>query len=222
MCGRFAITQTDFTYLEKVLGSQLGPVTPRYNIAPTSMIPVIRPAEQGYVMEDMRWGLVPSWSKEPLSSYATFNARVETVATKPAFRNAFRKRRCIIPASGFYEWHTDEQGNKQPYYFHLKEGHEMALAGLWEAWQGQDGSVLHSCTILVGGANETVGRLHDRMATILSKAHIEDWLNPAESTDYLLALLSQPFVEEEMEAIKVSRKVNSVRNQSSDVLLPVS
>lgn len=222
MCGRFAITQTAFAYLETVLDAQLGQVAPRYNIAPTSMIPVIRPAEQGYLMEDMRWGLVPSWSKEPVSSFATFNARVETVAHKPAFRNAFRKRRCIIPASGFYEWHTDEQGNKQPYYFRLKEGHEMALAGLWEAWQGKDGSMLHSCTIVVGSANETVGRFHDRMATILPKAHIGDWLNPAENTEYLLALLSQPYTEEAMEAIKVSRKVNSVRNQSSDILLPVS
>jgi putative SOS response-associated peptidase YedK len=148
MCGRFAITQTAFTYLEQVLDARLGEVAPRYNIAPTSMIPAIRPSGEGYLMEEMRWGLVPSWSKEPVSSFATFNARIETVAQKPAFRSAFHKRRCIIPASGFYEWHTDEQGNKQPYYCRLKEGHEMALAGLWETWKGRDGSVLHSCTNL--------------------------------------------------------------------------
>lgn len=222
MCGRFAITQTAFTHLEQVLATRLGEAVPRYNIAPTSMIPVIHLTEEGCIMQEMRWGLVPAWSKEATTSFATFNARVETVAQKPAFRNAFRKRRCIIPASGFYEWHTDEAGLKQPYYFHLKNGHEMALAGLWEQWKGQDGSILNSCTILVGSANPVVGRFHERMAVVLPDAHIEDWLNPRENTDYLLGLLSQPFNELEMEATKVSRNVNSVRNQSPEVLLPVS
>lgn len=222
MCGRFAITQNTFSHLECVLNARFGEVEPRYNIAPTSMIPVIYQTEDGYVMHDMRWGLVPSWSKEAKPAFASFNARIETVAHKPAFRNAFRKRRCVIPASGFYEWQADEEGAKQPYYFRLKEGHEMALAGLWESWHSPEGQALQSCTIIVGNANPVVGRFHERMATVLPDAHIEDWLNPRESTDYLLAILSQPYVDKEMEAIKVSRKVNSVRNQSSEVLLPLS
>ena len=221
MCGRFAISQRTFDHLGQILGTQFDEVTPRYNIAPGRMIPVIHPDEEGYVMEEMRWGLVPSWSKEAKSSFATFNARIETVAQKPAFRSAFRKRRCIIPASGFYEWHTDGNGNKQPYYFHLKAGHEMALAGLWDEWHGGEGNLLKSCAILVGNANPVVGRFHERMATILPDALIEDWLNPRESTDYLLTLLRQPFTEEEMVATKVSREVNSVRNQGAQVLLPV-
>src|SRR5690606_22447683 len=138
---------------EHILNAKFGVVVPRYNIAPTTFIPVIRPDDESYLMEEMRWGLVPSWSREAATKFATFNARIETVAEKPAFRSALRKRRCIIPASGFYEWHTDEEGVKQPYYFRLKAGHEMALAGLWEHWQGPDGETLHSCTILVGGAN---------------------------------------------------------------------
>lgn len=222
MCGRYAITQKTFDYLESILNTKFGEVVPRYNIAPTTFIPVIRPHDEFYLMEEMRWGLVPSWSKEATLNFATFNARIETVAQKPAFRSAFRKRRCVIPASGFYEWHTDEEGAKQPYYFRLKAGHEMALAGLWESWQGPDGKVLQSCTILVGSANPVVGRFHERMATILPDALIEDWLNPRESTDYLLTLLADPYTETEMEAIKVSRKVNSVRNQSAEVLLPAS
>lgn len=222
MCGRYAITQKTFDYLEDILGARFGEVVPRYNVAPTTFIPVIRPAEESYLMEEMRWGLVPSWSREPATNFATFNARIETVAEKPAFRSAFRKRHCLVPASGFYEWHTDEEGTKQPYYFRLKAGHEMALAGLWENWQGADGSVLQSCTILVGGANPVVGQFHHRMATILPAALIEDWLNPRESTEYLLNLLAQPYADTEMEAIKVSRKVNSVRNQSAEVLLPDS
>lgn len=222
MCGRYAITQKTFDYLESILSTRFGEVMPRYNIAPTTFIPVIRPAEESYLMQEMRWGLVPSWSKEPATNFATFNARIETAAQKPAFRSAFRKRRCIIPASGFYEWHTDEDGVKQPYYFRLKAGHEMALAGLWETWQGAEGKVLHSCTILVGGANTVVGRFHDRMAIILPDTLVEDWLNPRESTDYLLNLLAQPYADTEMEAVKVSRKVNSVRNQSPEVLLPAS
>lgn len=221
MCGRFAISQRAFTHLEQILHAHLGEVRPRYNIAPTSMIPVIFPEEDGYVMQEMRWGLVPSWSKEPNTSFATFNARIETVSQKPAFRSAFRKRRCVIPASGFYEWHTDEEGIKQPYYFHLKARHEMALAGLWEEWRGnEEEAAFRSCTILVGSANPVVGRFHQRMATILPDALIEDWLNPRENTDYLLTLLSQPFEDEEMMATKVSRKVNSVRNQGEDILLP--
>lgn len=222
MCGRFAITQTAFTHIEQILHTRFGEVVPRYNIAPTTNIPVIRQVEEGYAMHDMRWGLVPSWSKEPNTSFATFNARIETVAQKPAFRNAFRRRRCVIPASGFYEWHTDEDGSKQPYYFRLKSGDEMALAGLWEEWKGADGSVLHSCAILVGGANELLGRFHERMTTILPEEHIEDWLNPREDTDYLLALLSTPHPAQPMEAIKVSRKVNSVRNQGAEVLAPLA
>lgn len=222
MCGRYAITQKTFDCLEDILGTRFGEVIPRYNIAPTTFIPVIRPAEESYLMEEMRWGLVPSWSSAPATNFSTFNARIETVAEKPAFRSAFRKRRCVIPASGFYEWHTDAEGIKQPYYFRLKTGHEMALAGLWENWQGADGSVLQSCTILVGSANPVVGQFHDRMATILPAALIEDWLNPRENTDYLLNLLVQPYADTEMEAIKVSRKVNSVRNQGPEVLLPDS
>lgn len=161
MCGRFAITQPRFEHIEAALGTHFVEVERRYNIAPTEPISVIRKAADEYVMNDMRWGLVPAWSKTPSTTYATYNAKIETVADKPAYRSAFKHRRCLIPASGFYEWHTGEDGIKQPYYFTLEDGREMAMAGLWEEWKGSDGSVLQSCSILVGKANSLVGKVHD-------------------------------------------------------------
>ena len=173
MCGRFAVSQPRFTHIEKILGTTFGEVRPRYNIAPSEPVSVIHQADDQYVMSDMKWGLVPSWSKTPTTTYSTFNAKIETVAEKPLFRSAFRHRRCLIPASGFYEWHAEE-GHKQPYYFTTDGGHEMALAGLWEEWKGTDGDILQSCTILVGKANPLVGKVHDRMATILPENHYQD------------------------------------------------
>lgn len=222
MCGRFAITQPRFQHIESVLGADLGAVTPRYNIAPTQAIPVIRKFTEGFAMDEMRWGLVPSWSKTPTTTYATFNAKIETVADKPVYRTAFKHRRCLIPASGFYEWKTEEDGTKQPYYFTLKDDHEMAMAGLWEEWKGTDGSSLLSCAIIVGSSNSLIGKVHDRMATIVPEDHFEDWLNPAENTDYLLAMLSTPYLADKMQAARVSRNVNSVRHQGPELVKPVS
>lgn len=222
MCGRFAITLPRFQHIESVLGADLGPVTPRYNIAPTQLIPVIRKLAEGFAMEEMRWGLVPSWSKTPTTAYATFNAKIETVADKPVYRTAFKHRRCLIPASGFYEWQTEEDGTKQPYYFTLKDDHEMAMAGLWEEWKGTDGSSLLSRAIIVGASNSLIEKVHDRMATIVPEDHFEDWLNPAENTDYLLAMLSTPYLADKMQAARVSRNVNSVRHQGPELVKPVS
>lgn len=221
MCGRFAVSQPRFTRIEQALKTSFAPVLPRYNIAPTQPIAVIRQIDDAYVMSEMKWGLVPAWSKTPLTTYSTFNARLETVTEKPVFRSALRHRRCLIPASGFYEWHTEDK-HKQPYYFTLATGEEMALAGLWEEWKGADGTALQTCAILVGASNALVGKIHDRMATIVPENHYQDWLNPNEKTDYLLAMLTAPYLADKMKAWKVSPQVNSVRNQGADLILQLA
>ena len=221
MCGRFAVSQPRFPHIEHALGTAFAAVQPGYNIAPTQPIPVIRQLEDAYLMSDMKWGLVPAWSKTPTTTYSTFNARLETAAEKPVFRSAFRHRRCLIPASGFYEWHTEGQ-HKQPYYFTLATGTEMALAGLWEEWHGADGTILQSCTILVGAANALVGKVHDRMATIVPEQHYQDWLNPNEKMDYLLAMLTLPYLADKMKVWRVSPEVNSVRNQGAELILSLA
>lgn len=220
MCGRFAIARPKFSRIEKELNASFQEVSPRYNIAPSQEIPVIREQDGEYVMEDMIWGLVPSWSKEPKTTYSTFNARVETVDEKPLFRSAFRHRRCLIPASGFYEWKKDGK-RKLPYYFTLASGEEMALAGLWEEWQGRDGSVLHSCTIIVGQSNPLVGGVHDRMACIVPPEGYADWLNPNEKSDYLLAMLQDPYDAGLMKCWPVTPAVNSVKNEGPELIEPV-
>ncbi|MGV8892288.1 MAG: SOS response-associated peptidase [Burkholderiaceae bacterium] len=221
MCGRFAVSQPRFTRIEHTLGTTFAPVVPRYNIAPTQPISVIRQVEDAYLMSDMKWGLVPAWSKTPSTTYSTFNARLETAAEKPVFRSAFKHRRCLIPASGFYEWHTEDK-HKQPYYFTLASGAEMALAGLWEEWHGADGTILQTCAILVGAANALVEKVHDRMATIVPEQHYQDWLNPNEKTDYLLAMLTLPYLADKMQEWKVSSAVNAVRNQGAELILPLA
>lgn len=222
MCGRFAIAQSRFTHIEQSLHTTFAEVLPRYNIAPTQQIPVIRRIEDGnYVMSDMKWGWVPSWSKTPTTTYNTFNARIETVAEKPLFRSAFQHRRCLIPASGFFEWHTEEH-RKQPYYFTFANNQEMGLAGIWDVWKKPDGTLLESCAIIVGRSNSLIGRVHDRMATIIPESHYDDWLNPNEKQDYLLAILTLPYPAEKMRAWRVSVNVNSVRNQGSELIQPLA
>ena len=221
MCGRFAISQPHFTRIERALNTSFGEVKPSYNIAPSERIPVIRQTDEGYTLFEMKWGLVPSWSKTPTTPFSTFNARIETVAEKPMFRSALRHRRCLIPASGFYEWHTENK-HKQPYYFSMADGEEMALAGLWEEWKSSDGEILQSCTIVVGQSNPLVGKIHDRMATIVPEASYANWLDPMGNTEELLAKLTVPYPADLMQSWKVDMRVNSVRNQGPDLIKPQS
>jgi putative SOS response-associated peptidase YedK len=223
MCGRFVLAQSRFKRIERNLRTTFTEVTPRYNIAPAQQIPVIHQVDEDYVMSDMKWGLVPSWSKTPTTTYSTFNAKLETAAEKPAYRSAFKHRRCLIPASGFYEWQREEN-HKQPYYFTLADGEEMALAGLWEQWKDPhdpDGAIFNTCTIIVGAPNSLIGKIHNRMATIVPASLYEDWLNPNEKTDYLIAMLTTPYPANKMKMWKVSTNVNSVRNQGPELIKPV-
>jgi putative SOS response-associated peptidase YedK len=220
MCGRYAIATSRLPRIENALRIALPALAPRYNVAPTQPVPIIRAtAERRYELAEARWGLIPAWSKEPRTAYATFNARVETVATKPAFRAAYRARRCLVPASGFYEW-REEGGRKQPWYFSAADGQELALAGLWEEWRGGESPLLLSCTILVGTANDLVAPIHDRMAVILGPEDYATWLDPAQDPATIAELL-RPCPSTWLRGWRVSRAVNTARAEGPTLIAPV-
>jgi putative SOS response-associated peptidase YedK len=222
MCGRYSLTTAPeaMRRLFRIEGPLLN-IEPRYNLAPTQQAPVIRPrAEGGNELAMMRWGLVPSWSKEgPASGFTMINARAETVADKPAYRAAFRDRRCLVPADGFYEWKKLGR-EKQPYRFTMTDGAPFAFAGLWESWREPAGGTLLSFTIIVTAANTLVSTVHDRMPVILAEGPAHAWLAGG-SREAMLALL-QPFPAERMAATPVSRRVNAVANDDPGVIEPVA
>jgi putative SOS response-associated peptidase YedK len=220
MCGRFVIAKPKFSRIEKVLESAFAELQPRYNVCPTQNIPVIRKKSAGgYEMVEMRWGLVPTWAKDPAVFHATFNARAETVAEKPSFRAAFRARRCLIPVSGFYEWKAVDK-RKQAYYITGADEGGLALAGLWEERAGQGASLL-SCTIIVGEPNELVATVHDRMPVILSESACADWLDPHTPTEVVSWFL-QPYPASGMLCWTVSPSVNQARNDFPELIQPLA
>jgi len=219
MCGRYAVATSRLPRIESALGIELPAVQPRYNIAPTQTVSVVRAADRRYELVDMRWGLIPAWSKEPRTAYATFNARAETVATKPAFRAAYRARRCLVPASGFYEW-REEEGRKQPWYFSAADGQDLAFAGLWEEWHGPDSPPLLSCTIIVGTANERVATIHDRMVVILGPKDFATWLDPRQPLDTIDQLL-RPCPADWLRGWRVSRAVNKATTEGAELIAPL-
>lgn len=212
MCGRYVLKRKDL----EALMEQLGVKDPRefvsrYNIAPTTMIPAVRPRPESEEREAvaLQWGLVPRWSASPKDGARLANARAEGIATKPAFRDAFRRRRCVVPASGFYEWQTIGR-TKHPWYFHRREERPFVFAGLWERWRSADGVVLETCALITTTPNAVVAPLHDRMPVILAGEAIDRWLDPAVDAPEQLTPLLAPFPAEDMTATPVSPRVNSV------------
>lgn len=220
MCGRFTLT-TPTQALATLFDLDSVPnLEPRYNIAPTQAVAVVRlTPESRRQFTLMRWGLIPSWAKDPGIGNSLINARSETLAEKPSFRSAFKRRRCLIPADGFFEWQKLEQ-RKQPYFIGLKDYRPFAFAGLWEHWQGGDGSVVDSCTIITTAANERVQMLHDRMPVILQPADYADWLAPATPAAVLMHLL-RPYAAEEMIAFPVSAIVSNPVNDLPACITPL-
>jgi putative SOS response-associated peptidase YedK len=208
MCGRFTVTlQPDEFQLAFDLGDFPVDLAGRFNVAPTQPVAVVRDAASR-VVESMRWGLIPSWAKDESIASRLINARSETLAEKPSFRNAFARRRCLILADGFYEW--QKLGGKapaQPYYFQLLEGKPFAFAGLWESWRTPDGSDRLTCTIITTSANDLIRPYHERMPVMLTGDGLWQWLAPAD-TNALSGLLA-PFPAAQMTARPVSRLVNS-------------
>jgi putative SOS response-associated peptidase YedK len=191
-------------------------IQPRYNIGPTQSVPVIRLGHDGQrELAMLRWGLIPAWAKDEKIGYSTINARAETVAAKPAFRDAYRRRRCIVPASGFLEWRQEGRG-KQPYHFHRKDDRPLSLAGLWERWS-KGPEPVESFTIIVTDANATIRPFHERMPVVLADDALDAWLDPTAQPDKLAALL-QPAEDDLLVADRVSVRVNNVQNDDPDCL----
>jgi putative SOS response-associated peptidase YedK len=218
MCGRYELHSHP-----TVIALQFGLARPpelaaRYNIAPQQQVPVVRQDAAGErELVSMRWGLVPFWAKDADIGARTINARSETVAEKPAFRNAFRRHRCLLPADGFYEW-AKQRVRKQPVRVHRADGRLLGLAGLWERWRGPDGVELETCTILTTGANALVAPVHDRMPVIVDPADYECWLRG--SADEAAALL-RPAPAGELALHPVSLAVNNVRNDAPALIEPL-
>jgi putative SOS response-associated peptidase YedK len=210
MCGRFTLTSADDLIRDLFELKSLPSLEPRYNIAPTQEVLAVRSADEGREALLLRWGLVPQWADDTSIGSRLINARSETVASKPAFRDAFRQRRCLVVADGFIEWQAS-QGRKQPYHVRMKDGSPFGFAGLWERWRDEDGQWLQTCTILTTEPNELVEPIHDRMPVILPTALHERWLDTRTSPAGLTELLG-PFPAAAMEAVAVSTRVNSVRN----------
>ena len=222
MCGRFTLTvdPADLQEAFPNLAPIINDLAPRYNIAPTQPIAVII-NKGAYSLEFSIWGFVPSWAKDPSIGSQMINARAETIAIKPAFRSAFRRRRCLIPADGFYEWQKDPTSNKKtPFFISLQSRQPFAFAGIWDAWSSPDGSNLQTCCIITTQPNELVAPIHNRMPVILPSTAYQKWLDPLESRAEVLLPLLKPYPASEMQAYPVSRLVNTAANDSPDCVRP--
>ncbi len=221
MCGRFTLISS-VSDLQLRFGFAMEPtwVGPRYNIAPTQQVLAVTNdgTRQG---EMMRWGLVPSWAKDIKIGNRMINAVSETAATKPAFRSAFRRRRCLVLADGFFEWR--KEGKKRvPLYFTQKSGEPMAFAGLWENWKSAEDEWVRSCTILTTAANSFIEPVHNRMPVILSAETEPLWLDPMTETPTNLEPLLVPAPPELLEVREVSPVVNNARSEGPDCIAPVT
>lgn len=220
MCGRFSLAadsqkiQEAFPWLNVPEGLQ-----PRYNVAPTQPVAVV-PNDGKNRLDYFVWGLIPSWAKDPEIGNRMINARAETLGEKPAFRAAFRRRRCLVLADGFYEWRqVPGRKSKVPMYIRMEDGLPFAFAGLWENWNSPDGSQVLSCTIITTNPNRLVREIHNRMPAVLAPAAYQRWLEPGEMQPEELNPLLQPYPAEEMLAYPVSTLVNSPANESPDCIL---
>jgi putative SOS response-associated peptidase YedK len=221
MCGRFVLTaspeaiQTAFNLTTVPEG-----LTARYNVAPSQPVAVIT-NEDPKTLTFHRWGLIPSWAKDIAIGNKLINARADTAAEKPSFRAAFRRRRCLIPANGFYEWQK-RTGGKAPMFIHLKEYKVFAFAGLWEVWHSPDGDELRTCTILTTEPNDFVRSIHDRMPVILQPSDYEKWLAPGEQSPDALKPLMKPLDAALMTAHEVSKLVNKATVDTPELIAPVA
>jgi putative SOS response-associated peptidase YedK len=224
MCGRYVLKEP-LDLLQRIFRysrSEIRRLPARYNIAPTTKIPVVRCNKEGErKLVEMRWGLVPSWAKDLKTLPLMNNARCETVTTKPSFRSAFRSRRCLIPASGYYEWQKLPDGKKQPYFIHRADGDPIAFAGLWEASHPTGDELLLSATIITTAASPKLEPIHNRMTVTLDEADRDLWMSqePLSATD--LERLFSPAHDEGLTTDAISTRVNSVRNDHADLLNPL-
>lgn len=220
MCGRFSLTLEpddlqqafpDFSFLLQMV--------PRYNVAPSQSVLVI-PNDGSNKADFFKWGLIPSWAKDPSIGERMINARAETLAEKPSFRSAYKYHRCLVLADGFYEWQSQSGlKTKVPHFIHLKDGKPFAFAGLWERWQSPDGSEIHTTAIITTAPNPLMAPIHNRMPVILPRDAYAHWLNPSPQSPLDLQSLLVPYPPDEMEAYPVSTLVNSPANDRPEILV---
>ena len=218
MCGRFTLSQPISAIASAFNLTPISPLEPRYNIAPTQLVPAILtlPEQGEKQLQMLRWGLIPSWAKDLNIGAKLINARAETVGEKPSFKAAFKRRRCLIIADGFYEWQRQE-GKKQPYYFRLQNGQTFAFAGLWEHWRSPDGQIINSCTILTTEANDLLRPIHNRMPVILDNENYNTWLD-TEIQQTEISRLLHPYRADLMTSYAVSTKVNNPQNNTPECI----
>ena len=222
MCGRFSL-RTPAAMLADLFQLAQSPAwAPRYNIAPTQPVPIVlmtteHPDRQ---FKQCRWGLIPGWAKGPDVGARMINAKAETASSKPAFRAAFRKRRCLVLADGFYEWQGLER-RKQPFYIRMRNGDPFAFAGLWEHWKGPDGAAIDSCTLLTTEPNSLIHPFHHRMPVILDPTDYALWLDPGVEESEQLQPLLRPYSSEAMVAYPVSTRVNNPSNDTPECIEPL-
>lgn len=223
MCGRFTLTadtadlQAAFDWVD--FGN--AQLVPRYNIAPTQPIPVVTNSGKNR-LDFFTWGLVPFWAKDPSIASRMINARAETLAEKASFKNAFKRRRCLILGDGFYEWkQIPGEKIKQPIYIHLKKGKPFAFAGLWEEWNSSDGSQILSATIITTEPNDLITPIHNRMPVILPESKYGQWLQPGEADIQAIRTLLRPYDANQMETYPVSRLVNNPKNDNVNCINPL-
>ncbi|MDB4533832.1 SOS response-associated peptidase [Vicingaceae bacterium] len=220
MCGRFTLRTSPAAMIDLFEGISFDDITPRYNIAPTQTVAAVRDNKDSKrELAFLRWGLIPSWAKDKKIGNRMINARGETVAEKPSFRAAFKRRRCLILADGFYEWKKTTDG-KVPHYVTMKNDRPFCFAGLWEYWNKAD-EPIESCTVITTSANELMEPIHDRMPVILSEDNFDMWLDPGfEGQDQLQSLIAA-YPAEQMQAVPVSTHVNKPVNDDATCILPV-
>jgi putative SOS response-associated peptidase YedK len=225
MCGRF-VQYSLFQAVQQIFNIDRVSfeVIPNYNVAPTQKILAVVRHDNENKLEKLHWGLVPFWAKDISMGSRMINARAETVAQKPSFRNAFKKRRCLIPADGFYEW-KGEKGNKQPYYVSIPSGEPFAFAGLWETWtdkKNDEASVHKSCTIITTPASGTIREIHHRMPAIIDPKFYEKWLNGEIQDPKELESILKDGLIHDMKYYPVSKLVNSVKNNDPNCIQPAA
>lgn len=222
MCGRFALSIVAARFSDLFGCPPPEPLTPRYNITPDTGIVVVRTGEEGArEAVRVRWGMLGPWMKEADDPGRQINARAETAAEKPMFRDAFKRRRCLVPASGFYEWQKAGGGPSRPFFIGLASGEPSAFAGLWRPSRLSDGNTIETCAILTTAASRLLRPIHPRMPVILPPAHYDAWLDPTVANPEFLQALLEPVPDAELTAHEVGRAVNNPRNDAPDLVEPV-
>lgn len=217
MCGRFQLSVKGKQISERFNVEVFDELyKPSYNCAPSQKLPVIT-NDQPHSLSYFRWGLIPFWAKDPKLGYRNINTRSETINSKPSFRNAFKKRRCLIPANGFYEWKKDD--NKTPFRIYLNNEKLFAIAGIWEVWKDAENKIINSFSIITTEPNSLCRDIHNRMPVILNPEDEDAWLK--ENDESLLKKLLVPFDANKMKAYAISKEVNSPRNNKAEIIIPI-